>query len=112
MPPVTPKFRGKVQKGQFVPNYAKQRNAYLQGLEGEEVEEVITKPQEPKTLSQLAYFHGVICPLASESSGYTKEEVKGLLKGQFLTKHITLPGKLSIGFRVLQTSRKLICQSL
>lgn len=91
MPKIQPKFRGKVVKGEFVPDWPEQRQAYLSGLEGKEVEEIIGKPEEAKTNPQLRYFHGVICELASEVSGYTKEEVKGLLKGQFLTKHIKSP---------------------
>jgi hypothetical protein len=88
---IQPKFKGLIKNGVFLPDWPEQRDAYLQGLEGQEVEEVIGKPQEPKTNPQLRYFHGVICELASEASGYTKEEVKGLLKGQFLTKRIKSP---------------------
>lgn len=91
MPKLQPKFRGKIKDGQFVPDWIEQRNAYLEGLEGKEVEEIIGEPEEPKTNPQLRYFHGVICELASEASGYTKEEVKGLLKGYFLTEYIKSP---------------------
>lgn len=88
-----PKFHGKIVKAEFlVDDYqADQRHAYLQGLEGQRVDEIIGKYQQPKTNPQLAYFHGVVCEVASEVSGYTKEEVKGLLKGEFLTKYVLGP---------------------
>lgn len=70
---------------------AEQMQAYIDGLAGQKVEMVIQKPQDSKTLAQLAYFHGVVCVIASEASGYTREEVKGLLKGEFLTKYVKSP---------------------
>lgn len=88
---IQPKFWGTAKNGKFVPDYPEQRKAYLRGLEGQNIQEVIGKRQESKTTPQLHYFHGVICELASEASGYTKDEVKGLLKGQFLTRYITSP---------------------
>jgi len=88
---IKPKFCGIIKDSKFVPDWPEQRQAYLLGLEGQKVEEVIGKPQVSKTLPQLRYFHGVICSLASEASGYTKEEVKGLLKGEFLTRYVTGP---------------------
>lgn len=88
-----PKFHGRITRGEFeVDDFqVDQRGAYLQGLEGQKVEEIIQKPQESKTHSQLAYFHGVVCEVASEASGYTRKEIKGLLKGEFLTKYVSSP---------------------
>ncbi len=91
MTKLQPQFKGTVIKGRFIPSWPEQRDAYLHGLEGQVVTEIIGKYQGPKTNPQLAYFHGVICVLASEASGYTREEVKGLLKGKFLTKYIKSP---------------------
>jgi hypothetical protein len=84
--PVKPKFKGIAQSGQFVPERPELMEQYLLGMEGKPLDMVIGKPEEFKTNSQLAYFHGVVCRIASEASGYTKEEVKGLLKGMFLTR--------------------------
>lgn len=88
-----PIFHGRIESNHFrVDDYqADQRRAYLQGLEGMKVVEIIQKPEESKTHSQLAYFHGVVCKVASEASGYTIEEVKGLLKGEFLTRYVGSP---------------------
>lgn len=88
---MTPKFKGKIEKGVFVPDWPEQRQAYIEGLEGKIVEEILQKYSEPKTYPQLKYFHGVVCKLASEASGYTVEEVKGLLKGEFLTRYVKSP---------------------
>lgn len=89
-----PKFHGKILKSGIVSidDYQQgQYKAYLQGLAGQEIELVIQKRQESKTLPQLAYFHAVVCSIASEASGYTIAEVKGLLKGEFLTKYVSSP---------------------
>lgn len=88
-----PKFTGKVENGKIVIDewLIPQRQAYLEGLEGKKIEEIIQKPVDSKSLQQLRYFHGIICEIASEASGYTKKEVKGLLKGEFLTEYITSP---------------------
>ena len=58
---------------------------YLQGLQDKTLEVVIQPWREEKTLNQLAYLHGVVFKLASEASGYEINEVKDLLKRQFLT---------------------------
>ena len=42
-------------------------------------------------MQQLRYIHGVIFALCSEASGYTRQEVKGLLKGEFLTEYAESP---------------------
>jgi len=89
-----PKFHAKILKGGIlsIDDYqSEQWIAYLEGLEGQEVEVIVQKRQESKTLPQLAYFHAVVCPIASEASGYTLAEVKGLLKGEFLTKYVSSP---------------------
>lgn len=91
-----PKFRGKIENGAFVVDgfQKDQRRAYFQGLEGKEVEEIVQKPSKSKTLQQLRYLHGVVFALSSEASGYTRQEVKGLLKGQFLTTYVQHSAKL------------------
>lgn len=86
---IKPKFYGVIERGVFVPERQEQRDAYLAGLEGRVVEEVIARKQDSKTLNQLAYVHGVVFVIASEASGYTRVEIKGLLKGYFLKRYAT-----------------------
>ncbi len=85
-----PKFRAKIVEGQ--PMIAVQQQcqyeAYLTGLEGKDVDLIVQRQQRSKSLNQLAYLHGVVFRLASEESGYTPNEVKGLLKGEFLTEYV------------------------
>ena len=64
--------------------------AYVQGLVEKGDLELSVQPwRKEKSLQQLRYVHGVIFALCSEASGYTRQEVKGLLKGEFLTEYIT-----------------------
>ena len=81
-------FMGIVKSGQFIPDRPEVRNAYLAGLEDKRVEEKIGIPTESKTLRQLKYLHGVVFKYASESSGYSVEEVKGLLCDMYLKRQI------------------------
>ena len=83
-----PKFHGKAINGELVPHNPEQRRAYLLGLDGKDIDEEIGPPRDSKTLQQLRYVHGVVFRLASEASGYTKIEVKGLLKEIYLKRHV------------------------
>lgn len=93
-----PKFTGTAKNGCFIADRADLRMAYLNGLNGKVVEEIIRIPKDIKSLQQLRYFHGVVCQIASEVSGYTKEEIKGLLKGYFLTQYIAAPDDREIAW--------------
>ena len=95
-----PIFHGIVDKGEFMCciQQEMQRKAYLQGLEGKAVDEIIQKPDQSKTMAQLAYVHGVCFRLASEASGYTQVEVKGLLKDYFLRRHIKSPSGKDVSY--------------
>jgi len=86
-----PKFIGVIRRGDFVPDRPKVFYAFLRGMEGKRVECIIRPPQNPKTLQQLRYFHGVVCKCISDNTGYTVDEVKGLLKGHFLVEYIKGP---------------------
>lgn len=97
---MVPKFHGQIKKSKFVVDefQEKQREAYFLGLNNERVEEIVQKPSKSKTLQQLRYIHGVVFRLASEASGYTVQEIKGLLKGYFLTEYIKGPDGKEIPF--------------
>lgn len=55
----------------------------LPKLEGKEVE--IHPVGEGKTVQQLRYLWGVVYPIISEYTGFTKEEVSEIYKKKFLT---------------------------
>ena len=63
--------------------------AYIQGIaEKGNLECTIQPWRKEKSLQQLRYVHGVVFVLCSQASGYTVKEVKGLLKGEFLTEYV------------------------
>jgi len=63
--------------------------AYIQGIaEKGDLECTIQPWRKEKSLQQLRYLHGVVFVLCSQASGYTVNEVKGLLKGEFLTEYV------------------------
>jgi len=86
-----PKFKVVKKNGQLIFDRPEVRTAYIFGLKDGDYEEIIQKPQDPKSLQQLRYIHGVVFEVASQASGYTNEEVKGLLKGHFLKRYIKSP---------------------
>lgn len=64
--------------------------AYIQSIAEKGVLECTIQPwHKEKSLQQLRYIHGVVFVLCSQASGYTVQEVKGLLKGEFLTEYVT-----------------------
>ncbi len=95
-----PIFHGSIVKGEFLVcvQQERQRQAYLKGLEGSVADEIIQRPSQSKTMAQLAYLHGVCFRLASEASGYTEVEVKGLLKEHFLKRFITSPSGKEVSY--------------
>ncbi len=97
---IKPIFHGSIVKGEFLVCVQQelQRRAYLEGLDGSLVDEIIQRPSQSKTMKQLAYLHGVCFRLASEASGYTPEEVKGLLKEHFLKRFITSPSGKEVSY--------------
>jgi len=74
--------------------------AYLESIAHKGDLEASFQPwRKEKSLQQLRYIHGVIFALCAEASGYTREEVKGLLKSQFLTEYVTSPdGKKKLSY--------------
>lgn len=63
--------------------------AYVQSIAEKGVLECTIQPwRKEKSLQQLRYVHGIVFVLCSQASGYTVMEVKGLLKGEFLTEYV------------------------
>ena len=90
---ITPKFETIKKDGKWKVVRQDVFTAYKSGLPDGEYELILQKKEHSKTLSQLAYLHGVVFAVASEASGYTREEVKGLLKGILLTRYVKKNGK-------------------
>lgn len=83
------KLSAQVEEGKLVFHRPEVVNAYLQKYEGKVLEVIIRPPSKAKTLNQLAYLHGVVFVCISQDTGYTVEEIKGLLKSHFLTAYAT-----------------------
>ena len=85
---IHPRFRCKFDKDHIVYERSDLFCAYVQSLKGD-LECTIQPWRKEKSLQQLRYVHGVVFVLCSQASGYTVNEVKGLLKREFLTEYVT-----------------------
>lgn len=86
---ILPRFHCRFEKDQLVYDRPDLFCAYIQGIAKHGDLEATFQPwRKEKSLQQLRYVHGVVFVLCSQSSGYTVQEVKGLLKGEFLTEYV------------------------
>ena len=85
---IHPRFKCKFEIDHIVYERSDLFCAYVQSLKGD-LECTIQPWRKEKSLQQLRYLHGVVFVLCSQTSGYTVNEVKGLLKGEFLTEYVT-----------------------
>jgi len=85
-----PRFHARVENGKLVFDRPEVFMAYINSIAEKGDLEVTVQPwRKEKSLQQIRYVHGVVFALCSQASGYTVEEVKGLLKSQFLTDYVT-----------------------
>ena len=86
---ILPRFHCRFEKDHIVYDRPDLFCAYIQGIaEKGDLECTIQSWRKEKSLQQLRYLHGVVFVLCSQASGYTVKEVKGLLKGEFLTEYV------------------------
>ena len=85
---INPRFKCKLVKGQIVYERPDLFCAYVQGLKEGDLECTIQPWRKEKSLQQLRYVHGCVFILCSQVSGYTVNEIKGLLKKQYLTEYV------------------------
>ena len=89
---IIPRFHCRAEGRKLIFDRPEVFGAYVQGLVEKGDLELSVQPwRKEKSLQQIRYVHGVIFALCSEASGYTRQEVKGLLKGEFLTEHAKSP---------------------
>ena len=87
---IIPRFHCRFEKDQLVYDRVDLFCAYIQSIaEKGDLECTIQPWRKEKSLQQIRYIHGIVFVLCSQASGYTVKEVKGLLKGEFLTEYIT-----------------------
>lgn len=85
-----PIIRGKIHNGKMVWTEFGLRlwNQQVAALEGQEVEVIIRKKKNKRTLDQNAWYWGCILPLMAEAFGYdSAEEVHEALKWRLLKTH-------------------------
>jgi len=78
------RFLGKAEAGEFKPNYADQRRAWLASQEAKELQETFAPPEKDKTAEQQGYYFGVMCLQGGEALGYTKDELDAALRQKHL----------------------------
>jgi len=94
-----PRFHCRAEGRRLVFDRPEVFGAYVQGLAEKGDLELTVQPwRKEKSLQQLRYVHGVVFALCSEASGYTRQEIKGLLKGQFLTDYVESPDGKKVSY--------------
>lgn len=81
------KFHGKAENWKFVPDTPLAFKGAFIELEGKRVTVTVGRERKERSVNENNYFHGVVCQLLSEVSGYDPEEMKGILKFRFGVKH-------------------------
>ena len=82
-----PIFRGVVKQGKLKVDNPTQFMIYLAILEGNRFQLEIHREKHARTLSQNAYYWGVIIELLGQHFGYEPDEMHEALKFKFLRKH-------------------------
>ncbi len=83
----TPKFYGRVLRNTIKFDLPDKWKVYLSGLEGKQVEVTVRKERTGRTLSQNAYYWGVVVEILGEHFGYDSEGMHFALKLKFLKTH-------------------------
>jgi hypothetical protein len=79
-----PIWTGRIQDGKIRLEQREAFAALLRRLEGCQVKLWMTKLNRPRSLSQNAYYWGVVVALLAEHCGYEPEEMHEALKERFL----------------------------
>jgi hypothetical protein len=80
-------FRGVVKQGKLKFDAPDKFMVYLSGLEDKRFELTLQKERHARTLSQNAYYWGVVIEILRNHFGYEAEELHEALKIKFLSKH-------------------------
>lgn len=91
---ITPIIKGEVKDGRLIlpaPEFEKHIK-HLLSLKGE-VEFIVKKKFQKRSLPANGYFHGVVVKMIAEETGMEPAEVKAFLKAKFLSKEVVIAGK-------------------
>lgn len=81
------KFHGEVKQGKLKLDSPSSYLVYLSSLEGKRIELSLQKERNNRTLSQNAYYWGVIIEILGQHFGYEPDEMHEALKYKFLKIH-------------------------
>ena len=81
------KFHGVVKQGRIKFDSPEKYLVYLAGLEGKRIELSLQKERNNRTLSQNAYYWGVVIEILGQHFGYEPDEMHEALKFKFLKTH-------------------------
>jgi len=79
-------FRGIIKQGKLKFDAPDKFMVYLSGLEGKRFELTLQKERHARTLSQNAYYWGVVIEILRNHFGYESDEMHEALKFKFLKK--------------------------
>jgi hypothetical protein len=82
-----PRFTGRVERGKVHLDVRETYDRYVSGLEGARIHVTVVKHRNTRSLSQNAYYWGVVIPLLREHCGYDSDEMHEALKLRFLKSH-------------------------
>ncbi len=84
---IAPLFSGRVQDGKIHLADPIAWRALLHRMEGKEIDLRLTKHRRVRSLSQNAFYHGVVVSMLAEHCGYENSEMHDALKMRFLRSH-------------------------
>ena len=85
---MNPVFKATIQKGKVIFDRVDMFNSYVVGLEGKEVNIVISKRKKHRTNPQNSWYWACVVAIPAEHFGYTPDEMHEAFKWMFLRKHI------------------------
>ena len=96
MKKIVPTFDGEVHGGQLKVANPDRLRKWLSGLEGSKVSIVVKKFSKRRSVSQNAYYFGVVIEILRDHLGYSPDEMHEALKWKFLQiRHPKLPSTRS-----------------
>lgn len=86
---MTPICNGKVEAGARLWTYEKKKfTEYLKSLEEQEVEIIVRKRKDTRTLQQMRYYWGVVVKIIADDTGNDPDDVHEFLKEKFAPKKV------------------------
>ena len=105
---MNPIHSGKVEKGKLILNNPNRYLVHLVRFEGKEVEIVLRKKENQRTLPQNRYYFKVIVEILMGETGYTKQQMHDALKEKFASYRDEKTGLLIIESTAKMKTKRFI----